>query len=151
MALGPFSFFLGAQGNFLTLPGFFESCPDSTVPVVGPPGALMSICACSFHATCLGIFLIVRLGLGATCWLLLGVVCLCWAWSVYLKPCTRLPLAPMPSCACEIHVLCLKSILVACLVVGAFCCFKIMVAGCWLCHFGPCLAVGLPWGFLFAF
>ena len=69
---------------FRILPGFPKSCPDLPVPVVEPPGAPMPICPCSFHATCLGIFLIARLGLGATCWLALGVVCLCWAWSIHL-------------------------------------------------------------------
>ena len=49
---------------FPTLPGSLESCPDSLVPVVGPSGALMPICTCSLHATCLDIFLIARLGLG---------------------------------------------------------------------------------------
>ena len=54
-----------------------KSSPDSPAPVVGPPGAPMPICACSLHATSLGIFLIAGLGLGASRWLLLGVVCLC--------------------------------------------------------------------------
>ena len=35
----------------------------------------------------------------------------------------------MPSCAGEIHVLCLKGILVAYLGVGALCCLEIVVAG----------------------
>ena len=63
---------------------------DDTALVVGPPGALMPICPCSFHATCFGIFLIAGLGLGASRWLLLGVVCLFWVWSsilISLKPC----------------------------------------------------------------
>ena len=54
-----------------------ESCPDSPVPAVGPPGALMLICTCSLHATCLSIFLVAGLGLGASCWLALDVVCSC--------------------------------------------------------------------------
>ena len=137
-----------------TLLGSLELCPDSPVPVVGPPGAPMLICACSLHATCLGIFLIAGLGLGASCWHMLNMVCLCWAWSIHLRPpryITWLPLAPMLSCTREIHVLCLRSIIVAYLGVGALCCLKVMVAGCWLCHFGPRLAIGLSQGFLVAF
>ena len=57
----------------------------------------------------------------------------------------------MPSCAREIHVLCLKGILVAYLGMGVFCCPEVVVASCWLCCFGPCLAVGLPQGFLVVF
>ena len=56
----------------------------------------------------------------------------------------------MLSCACEIHVLCLRDILVAYLGVGALYCLKVVVACCWLCHFGPCPAIGLPQGFLVA-
>ena len=59
----------------------------------------------------------------------------------------RLPLALMPSYAREIHLLCFRDILVAYLGVGALCCLKVVVAGCWLCHFGSRPAVGLPWGF----
>ena len=70
-----------------TLPSISESCLDLLVPVVGLPGAPMPICACNLHATCFNIFLIARLGLGASCWFLLGVICLCGAWSVYLRPC----------------------------------------------------------------
>ena len=36
----------------------------------------------------------------------------------------------MLSCVREIHVLCLKSILVAYLGVGALCCLEVVVAGC---------------------
>ena len=43
----------------------------------------------------------------------------------------------MPSYAREIHVLCFRGILVAYLGVEAFCCLKVMVAGCWLCRFWP--------------
>ena len=137
-----------------TLPGFPESCPGSPVPVVGLPGIPMPICACSLHATCLSIFLIAGLGLEASCWRTLKVVCLCWAWSVYLDLAhyiTRLLIAPMLSCAREIHVLCLGGILVACLGVGALGCLKVVVASSWLCHFGPRPAVGLPQGFIVAF
>ena len=63
----------------------------------------------------------------------------------------RLLIAPMLCYACEIHVLCLGGILVACLGMGALCCFKIVVAGCWLYCFGPYLALGLPQGFMIAF
>ena len=52
----------------------------------------------------------------------------------------------MPSCAREIHVLCLKGILVAYLSVGALHCLKVVVAGSWLYYFGPRPAVGLPRG-----
>ena len=58
-----------------------------------------------------------------------------------------LPLALMPSCACGVHVLCLRGILVACLGLGVLCCLKVVVAGYWLCHFDPRPAVGLPQGF----
>ena len=56
----------------------------------------------------------------------------------------------MLSCACEIHLLCLRGILVAYLGMRVLCCLKVVVAGCWLCHFGPRLAIGLPQGFLVA-
>ena len=72
---------------FWTLPSSPKSCLDSLVHVVGPPGAPMPICACSLHTTCLGIFLIARLGLEASHWCTLSVVHLCWAWSLYLKLC----------------------------------------------------------------
>ena len=49
----------------------------------------------------------------------------------------------MLSCACEIYVLCLRGILVAYLGVGALCCLGVVVAGCWLCRFGPHPAVVL--------
>ena len=57
---------------------------------------------------------------------------------------TWLPLALMFSCAREIHMLYFKGILVAYLGVRALCCLEIVVAGCWLYHFGPHPAVGLP-------
>ena len=57
----------------------------------------------------------------------------------------------MLSCARDLYVLCLRSILVAYLSVGALCCLKVVVAGCWLCHSGPRLATGLPQGFVVAF
>ena len=57
----------------------------------------------------------------------------------------------MLSCARGIYVLCLKGIPVAYLGVGVLCCLGVVVAGCWLCRFGPCLAVGLPQDFLVAF
>ena len=41
----------------------------------------------------------------------------------------QLSLAPMPSCAHEIHVLCFKGILVAYLGVGALSCLEVVVAG----------------------
>ena len=59
----------------------------------------------------------------------------------------QLPLASMPSCACEIHVLCQKNFPVAYLGVRALCCLKVVVTGCWLCRFGPRLAIELPQGF----
>ena len=59
-------------------------------------------------------------------------------------------LAPMPSCARGIHMLCLRSILIAYLGVETLCCFEVVVAGFWLCHFGSCPAIGLPQGFLVA-
>ena len=40
--------------------------------------------------------------------------------------------------------------MVAYLNVGALCCLGVVVAGCWLCHFGPRPAVGLPQGFVVA-
>ena len=77
-----------------------ESCPDSPVPAVQPPGALMLICACSLHATCLSIFLIAGLGLGASHWHALGVVRL-WGLGPFILvsflPCAQLPTALMPS------------------------------------------------------
>ena len=137
-----------------TLPGFPELCPNSPVLMVGPPGALRLICACSLHATCLSIFLIAGLGLGASCWHTLSVVCLCWAWSIHVRPCVILCsfwlpqwLAAHGTHTCYV----LKAFKVTCLGVETFCCLKVMVAGCWLCYFGPCLAVGLPQGFIVAF
>ena len=50
----------------------------------------------------------------------------------------------MLSCAHELYVLCLRGILVAYLGTGVLCCLKVVVASCWLCRFGPRLAVGLP-------
>ena len=50
----------------------------------------------------------------------------------------------MLNCAREIHVLCVKGILVAYLGIGALCCLEVVVAGCWLCCFGPRPAFGLP-------
>ena len=60
---------------------------------------------------------------------------------------------PCRHCACLCYrrkgtTLCLRDILIAYLSVGALCCLKVVVAGCWLCHFGPCLAIGLPQGFV---
>ena len=72
---------------FRALTGSLESCPDSPVPVIELLDAPMPICACSLPATCLNIFLIAGLGLGAFCWRMLSVVCLCYAWSIYLRPC----------------------------------------------------------------
>ena len=57
----------------------------------------------------------------------------------------------MPSCVRKMLVSCLGGILVACLGMEAFCCFEVMVASCWLCHFGSRLAVELPWDFPVAF
>ena len=59
-------------------------------------------------------------------------------------------LAPMPSCACGIHVLCLRGFLVAYIGVGVICCLGVVVAGSWLCRFGLRPAVRLPQGFLVA-
>ena len=56
----------------------------------------------------------------------------------------------MPSCAREIHMLCLRGILVAYLGVRALCGLEIVVAGCWLYYIGPRLTVGLAQGFLVA-
>ena len=56
----------------------------------------------------------------------------------------------MPSCACEIHVLYLKGILVAYLGVGAFRYLEVVFAGFWLCRFCPRPAIGLPQNFLVA-
>ena len=63
----------------------------------------------------------------------------------------RFLLAPMLSCARDLYVLCFRSILIAYLSVGALCCLKVVVVGCWLCHFDTRLAVGLPQGFVVAF
>ena len=63
----------------------------------------------------------------------------------------RLLLASMLSCARDLYMLCLRGILVAYLSVGALCCLEVMVAGCWLCHFGSCPVVGLPRGFVVVF
>ena len=57
----------------------------------------------------------------------------------------------MLSCARDLYMLCLKGILVAYISVGALGCLKIVVASCWLCHFGPRLAIGLSQGFVVAF
>ena len=56
----------------------------------------------------------------------------------------------MLSCARDLYMLCLKGILVAYLSLGALCCLGVVIAGCWLCHFGPRLAIGLPQGFVVA-
>ena len=61
IGLGLFSFFLMLRAISWNL---FESCPDSLILAVGPPGAPILICTCSLHATCLGICLVARLGLG---------------------------------------------------------------------------------------
>ena len=50
----------------------------------------------------------------------------------------------LPQCLGGIHVLCLRSIFVAYLGVRALCCLEVVVAGYWLCHFGPRPAVGAP-------
>ena len=57
----------------------------------------------------------------------------------------------MLSCKFDLYVLCLRGILVAYLGVEAICCLRVVVAGSWLCRFGPHPAVGLPQGFLVAF
>ena len=56
----------------------------------------------------------------------------------------------MLSCAHDLYVLCPCNILAAYLSVGALCCLGVMVASCWLCHFGSRPAVGLPQGFVVA-
>ena len=56
----------------------------------------------------------------------------------------------MLSYTCDLYVLCLRGILVAYLSVGALYCLKVVVASCWLCHFGPGLAVRMPQGFVVA-
>ena len=43
----------------------------------------------------------------------------------------------MLSCACEIYVLCFRSLLVALFGMGALCCLKVVVADCWLCVVPP--------------
>ena len=48
----------------------------------------------------------------------------------------------------DLYVLCFRGILVAYLSEWALYCLGIVVAGCWLCHFGPRLAVGLLQGFV---
>ena len=50
----------------------------------------------------------------------------------------------MLSCAHDLYMLYLRSILVAYLSVGALCCLKVVVASCWLCYFGPRSAIELP-------
>ena len=54
----------------------------------------------------------------------------------------------MPSCARGINVLYLKGILVAYLGVEALYCLEVVVAGSWLCCFGPRPAVGLSRNYL---
>ena len=56
----------------------------------------------------------------------------------------------MLSCARDLYMLYFRGILVAYLSVGALCCLGVVVAGCWLCHFGPHPAVGLSQGFVVA-
>ena len=50
----------------------------------------------------------------------------------------------MLSCACDLYMLCLKSILVAYLSVEALCCLGVVVAGCWLCHLAHIQPLGCP-------
>ena len=78
----------------------------------------------------------------------LCLVCSSETLRVYI---TWLLLAPMLSCAPDLYVLCLRSILVVYLSVGALCCLGVVVAGCWLCHFGPRLTIELPQGFVVIF
>ena len=56
----------------------------------------------------------------------------------------------MLSCARDLYILCLRGILVAYLSVRTLCCLGVVVAGCWLCHFGPRLTVRLLQGFVIA-
>ena len=54
------------------------SCkPSHDLPTLmaQPKGAPMLICDCNINAAYLGIFLFVGLGLGVSCWLVLGVAC----------------------------------------------------------------------------
>ena len=46
---------------------------DSLALMAWPKGALMLICACSVSAAYFGVFFLVGLGLGASCWPVLGV------------------------------------------------------------------------------
>ena len=129
------------------LPGLFESCPDLPALTVGPLGAPIPICTCNLHIACLSIFHAMGLGLGAPCCLVLGVVCSAWLVWDFAHCIARLWDALTPSCARKMHVPCLKIIPVAHFGVRALYCFEVVVAGCWLCYFGPRPAVGLPRSF----
>ena len=61
---------------FQVLPSFLELYPDWSTLAVRLPGAPMPICACSLHATCLGIRYVVGLSLGVPCWLALALISL---------------------------------------------------------------------------
>ena len=76
MPLGLFSSSLDAWGNFSCSVSSFEVMSylvlwnhglDLFVTALRLSDASMLICACVFHAICLGIFLVVGLGLGAPC------------------------------------------------------------------------------------
>ena len=75
MPLGLLSSSLDAQGNFPCLALSSGVVPQPIRIAVGFSGTPMLICACVLHAVCLGIFLVVGLGLGAPHWLALGVAC----------------------------------------------------------------------------
>ena len=52
---------------FQILPPLLELYPDSPELALGPLGVPVNICAYSSYVICLGIFLVVRLGLGMHC------------------------------------------------------------------------------------
>ena len=79
MPFGPSSFSLVLRAASHVLLCSFESCLDSLVPAIGLSGTLMSICAYVLHAVCLGILLVVELGLGAHYWPALSVACMFWS------------------------------------------------------------------------
>ena len=66
----------------------------------------MFICACVLHAICLGIFLVVGLGLGAPCWLTLGMTCFVL---IGLRLRARLPDALTSSDAREMYIYVLEA------------------------------------------
>ena len=107
----PFSLlssFLDAQGNFPCLALSSEVVPQPIRIAVGLSGTPMLICACVLHAVCLGIFLVVGLGLRALCWLALSVACFVL---VGLRPRAQLPDAPTPNGAHGMYIYVLEAFL----------------------------------------